>query len=145
MSLYTMTDARQRSVLALEYYERCTRLQVAYSVEARLCQAAAEGTGGRYFIRAFECGECDARLYVGRENLIGNATERSFQLLDSQQEQESLVPMDIKSISPVYQVSYSFSRYISINMFARYSTVSRAVSVLTCLPGILQFLALYQH
>ncbi len=97
-----MTNARQRSILALEYYENCTRLQVTYSVEARLYQAAAEGMGGRYFIRAFECGQCDAGLYIGQENLIGNATKRSFQLLDSQQEQESLVPIDIKSISPVF-------------------------------------------
>lgn len=95
-----MTDARQRSILALEYYEDCTRMQVAYLVETRLCQAAAEGTDGRYFIRAFECGQCDAGLYVGRENLIGNATERSFQLHTLQQEQESLVPVDVKSISP---------------------------------------------
>ena len=96
-----MTDARQRSIRDLEYYEDCTKLRVAYLVEARLCQAAAEGTDGRYFIRAFECGQCDAGLYVGRGNMIGNATERSFQLLDSQQEQESVVPVDIKSISPV--------------------------------------------
>ena len=95
-----MSDVRQRLILALEYYKDCTRLQVAYLVEARLCQAAAEGTDGRYFIRAFECGQCDAGLYVGRGDLIGNATERSFQLLGSQQEQGSVVPLDIKSMSP---------------------------------------------
>ena len=95
-----MTDARKRSIRDLKYYENCTKLRVAFLVEARLCQAAAEGTDGRYFIRAFECGQCDAGLYVGRGKMIGNATERSFQLLDSQQEQESVVPVDIKSISP---------------------------------------------
>ena len=95
-----MTNARQEAVIPLEHYEDCIRSQVAYLVEARLCQAAAAGTDGRYFVRAFECAQCDAGLYVGQGDLIGNATEQSFQLLDSQQEQESLVPLDIKSISP---------------------------------------------
>ena len=95
-----MTDVRRDFIPALKYYEDSTRLQVAFLVEARLCQAAAEGTDGRYFIRAFEWGQCDAGLYVGRGDLIGNATEQSFQLLVSQQEQGSVVPVDIKSISP---------------------------------------------
>lgn len=102
-----MTDARQRSIRALEYYERCTRLRVAFLIEARLCQAAAEGMDGRYFIRGCEFGQCDAGLYVGRGNVDGNATERSFQLLDSQQEQESLVLLDIKSISPHFTYKWS--------------------------------------
>ncbi len=75
-------------------------MHVAYLAEARVCQAAVEGTDGGFFVRAFEFAQCDAGLYVGPGHLTGNMTERGFQLFHSQGQQESLVPLDIKSISP---------------------------------------------